>query len=964
MNHKKTKQTKTIIKTTLIILTLIIISTTLLPPNQTTPLTTAAATATTTKNTVTGQGANTNATLIITDYNTNPGQADTQNGFNIPCPQNWGILNTTLTINNITAPNATIKIGERPGEIGSRLIYTIQFMCAASFTISTESAKLYNVSVYIDVHRPPSPPDKNLVAEICNATWDANNQRPTVGDNIYTAYVLINSTFRGWVTFDFSSSPTLNSSDTVNNTFFIVLRGGQFSTLICYWLYVADDETYDESYSYTYMGSWSFESIDFRMRLVLDPGPVYPSEVGLRVNRTDVGSFVVEDVPGQRGNGTCTIIGPTPPSQDGYVHFNASANWGGTVYFNVTQANSAVYRDVEAGTVYVASPGQPVNWNVTVDATGDQGFPEVGAGKFINVSIPADWWNLTEGALNISNNEVSTYLINASGMLLFEATNGTWVVQCGGPNVLSSFSVYSLYDGMEVNVGGAVVSDNLSVRGVLSRSLSGNVNLTVLSSGSPVFSVQASFSGGVAEVGWTSVSVAPGDYTLRLLVEGGLEVGLLEKPFTISARAPCNIRIDRLESTDKVKILLYVSRNDTGFPVTDAQISVYYANGIRIQPDDVVNYGNGSYFVAFTPPGEEAYTFNIEVSGARIETASTVVEVSYRPPPLSPEVVGLVLAAVLQSERSAQSWRLLAALGVSSAAVVAGGVTGGMAYRRWRAPVRAMSSMENVLVAHKETGLPLWSFDLLSLDVDATLVSGFVSAVRNFAEEMRLGGFNMLETRIGTFVRAESELLDVVCVAGRVGRLEVEWLRSRLGEFLRLVEAEAASALRKWEGGDVSEFRDVFRRAFTSTFDYPRLVRLHEARMKRLLKERGRIVGAIAFLEEEARRAAEMFERGELSAEEYERQVSELSRDKEALEQRVASIDDTLSRMRVRELIITGKVEKARERFNEIRVEIEELRKKEERGELTEKEKKRLRSLEKDLRKLVDELSKIDEGGS
>jgi len=94
---------------TIIILTLILI-TSLLLPNQNTIIPIIATTTPTTKNTpITGQGADTNATLIITGNTTEPGQADTESGFNIPCPQNWGILNTTLTITNITAPNVIIK---------------------------------------------------------------------------------------------------------------------------------------------------------------------------------------------------------------------------------------------------------------------------------------------------------------------------------------------------------------------------------------------------------------------------------------------------------------------------------------------------------------------------------------------------------------------------------------------------------------------------------------------------------------------------------------------------------------------------------------------------------------------------------------------------------------------------------------------------------------------------------------
>lgn len=957
MNNKKTKQTKIIVKTSLIILTIIILSTiVLLPINQTTILPTAPTTTPTTKNApITGTGATTTATLMITGYNTNPGQANTSTGFNITVPQGWGILNTTLTITNITAPNAIIKTGERlSNETGSRVIYSSTFSRAMSFQISTENATLYNISFYLDVEYLG---DKNISVGLMNAIDGGGVPKPYAILNM--SLIQITEKEAKWWTCTYSPPIVLNSSDTFNRTFFVKLYGSVFNSTIAYWSYVADNDTYDDGYAYSGTGSeWYLEDLDFKMRVALDPSPVYPSEVGLKV-----AGFDVLDIPGKRGMGSCTVEGLFE-SQDGNVYFDVSSSWGDVVYFNVYEADSTLYRTIDATTSYVATPGE-IKWNVTVDATGDQGFPEVGAGNFINVSIPLDWWNSTEGALNVSNNYTSSYLRNETGVLLFAATNGTWVVQCGGPNVLSSFGVYSLYGGFSpVAVGGAVVGDNLSVRGTLSSMYSGTVNLIVLKDGGQVFTNQTTFSGGVAEVGWFNVGVEPGDYTLLLLVECGLEVGLLEKPsFTVSARAPCGIRIDRLESTDKVRMMLYVSRNDTGFPVADANIALYYADGSRIQPDNLVNYENGSYFVEFTPPGEGAYTFRIEVSGVRIETTSTTVEVGYRPPPLSPEVVGLGLAAVLQVERFAQPWRVLAAFGVSVAVVVAGGVVGGRVYRRLRAPMRAMGAMENVLVTHKGTGLPLWSFDVLSLDVDAALVSGFVSAVRDFAEEMRLGGFDVLETRIGTFVRAESELLEVVCVTGRIGRLEVKWLKEKLGEFLGLVEAEAASALGEWSGGDVSEFSGVFRSAFTSVFDYPRLVRLHEARMRGLIKERGRIVGAIASLEEEARRAAGMFERGELSAEEYEKRVSELSRDKEALEQRVASIDDTLSRMRVRELIITGKVEEVRERFNEIRAEIEELRKKEERGELTDKEKKRLRVLEKELRKLIDELSKIEAAG-
>jgi len=956
-NKELIRKTKIII--TIITLTILIISATPLIQNTTiTPLTTQ--TTQPTQKDVTGQGANTQATLIITGNTTTGITGDTQSGFNTPCPQGWGILNTTLTITNITAPNAIIKQGERLSpNIGARLILGNLFQAAMSFKLSTQTARLINVSLHIEVQR-----SGNLTILVYNATKNESNNMPMLDYSLFTSAGLPVSKGRQWFNYTLPSPLTLDSSNTFEGTFFIVVYGA--GSLSAYWTFISDEEGFNDGYAYTTTfldPVWTYEDIDFKMRVVVDPGPVYPSEIGLSFNRTDVGSFVVEDVPGQRGNGTCTIVGPTSPSQNGWLSFNASANWEGTVSFNVSEANSTLYRKMDATTVYAATPDE-IRWNVTVDVT--DGFPEVGMGKFINVSIPVDWWNMTGEALNVSGGNVisaSPYLRSDSGVLLFEATNGTWIVQCRGPNVLSSFSVYSLYkDFNPVNVSGAVVGDDLSVRGVLDAALSGTANLTVLKDGVQVFMNSTGFSGSSVEVGWSNVGVEPGSYTLRLLVECGLEVGLLERSFTVSARAPCSIRVDRIESTDKVRMLLYVSRSDTGFPVAGASIAIYH-DGSQIQLEQVEDYENGSYFVVFTPPGEGAYAFRVEVSGERIDTASTTVEVGYAPPPLSPAMVSSVLVLVAQSVQSAQRSHLMAATGVLAAVVATAGTIGARTYRKLRAPVKALAAMENLLVTHKDTGLPLWSFNILSLDVDVTLVSGLVSAVRSFSEEMRVGGFNVLETRLGTFVRAESELLEVVCIMKRVGRFEVEWLRGRLSELLRLVEAEAGEALRKWEGGEVAEFREVFRRAFSSVFDYPKLLRLHEARMRKLVAEKSRLIEALVGVEKEAAETGKLFEQGALSAEEYERRTSELSREKEILEQKLVGVDETLSRLRVRELIITGKVDEIRERFNTIRGEIEELRKKEEKGELTDKERKKLRALEKELRKLVDELSKIEEAG-
>lgn len=89
--HVLKKSQSRIMKNTTTITAILMLTVTLLLPLLLTPTVTMfpAAVPAATKNTpVVGQGANTSATLIITGNTTSPGQADTQNGFNIPCPQN------------------------------------------------------------------------------------------------------------------------------------------------------------------------------------------------------------------------------------------------------------------------------------------------------------------------------------------------------------------------------------------------------------------------------------------------------------------------------------------------------------------------------------------------------------------------------------------------------------------------------------------------------------------------------------------------------------------------------------------------------------------------------------------------------------------------------------------------------------------------------------------------------------
>ncbi|MEM4445818.1 MAG: hypothetical protein QW461_00730 [Candidatus Jordarchaeales archaeon] len=179
-----------------------------------------------------GQEADINATLIITGNSTSPGQADTESGFNISCPQGWGILNTTLTITNITAPNATIKTRERPGNTSSQEI-SVNTLLAMSFRIPTDTVNLNRISIYIN----PSSSITLSVAKmitlyVANASFNESSGFPEPGSAVLAQANLPVPGSEGWLNFSFSSV-ILNSSNTYDKTFFVLVKGSVDK--VAYW---------------------------------------------------------------------------------------------------------------------------------------------------------------------------------------------------------------------------------------------------------------------------------------------------------------------------------------------------------------------------------------------------------------------------------------------------------------------------------------------------------------------------------------------------------------------------------------------------------------------------------------------------------------------------------------------------------------------------------------------------------
>mgnify|MGYP005837448181 FL=1 len=79
-------------------------------------------------------------------------------------------------------------------------------------------------------------------------------------------------------------------------------------------------------------------------------------------------------------------------------------------------------------------------------------------------------------------------------------------------------------------------------------------------------------------------------------------------------------------------------------------------------------------------------------------------------------------------------------------AVAASGYFGSTTYKRRRIPLNAMRSLENILVDHNTAGTLIWAFDFISMGQDVALISGFMSAIKSFLEEMKVGGLKRLST--------------------------------------------------------------------------------------------------------------------------------------------------------------------------------------------------------------------------
>ncbi len=325
----------------------------------------------------------------------------------------------------------------------------------------------------------------------------------------------------------------------------------------------------------------------------------------------------------------------------------------------------------------------------------------------------------------------------------------------------------------------------------------------------------------------------------------------------------------------------------------------------------------------------------------------------------------LLTSYTFMKENQDQFFRLLGLIALGT--VVAGGYTGRAAYKKRRIPLNAMRNLENILIDHNTTGVLIWSFDFISMQQDIALVSGFMSAIKSFLEEMKVGGLKRLGTDFGTFIREESQLLTATCITGDIGIDEELWIRSKLHEFLIKIEQEHWKQLEDWKG-DVGQFKETFPVILASLINLEKVQKLQRQKIDKLTKNKDKLQKNVNKYGAKLEELKSRYDSGELDFKKYifERYKTEAKYDKVQKDYLYASLFLSRAPSMVEAKPVKPKdlekMENIQNRFLEIRREIEELRKKELEGTITSNDIERREKLQEEIMTLMENLDKLHKG--
>ncbi|MEX2724945.1 MAG: hypothetical protein Q6367_013720 [Candidatus Freyarchaeota archaeon] len=549
----------------------------------------------------TGTGDQLDATLqIVNDTNTTSIPTNTINDFTIECPVNWNITYANITLATITAPNVTI--------ISTDLSYndswSIATPMAMSFQITNPTAYLDTASLFLNIQTPG-----NAVFRVFNAQDNGSGvpkpfQQIGLSVNEYLIFGI------NWVNISFNHR-LLNCSETFSNTFFITAeKEGPLEPLVGSWLSVGGINYAANGYAYQYNSSsanWDPTTypVDFKLNVSVsassspNPESVFPSEITLKINGTNV-----ENVA--KGEGRYILTTPVL-SSTGVIYFNITSTWMQVVTLTIDFRNISYAKNITANTNFIVNYNTAAFWNITIDASDDDGFPEINGTNYIKITeIPPDWGDDSSMAYNWTSGVWIELTSTPPNDIIFPASNGTWIVNCTAPNYVSGISFWVDGEPVENATLFDLLDINVNFNNTLRSNVTGSVTLNIYD-----FSQILNYTSGksVNEVTGTSFSwdvgstaTSTGTYNVTVSFHDGFVVGYNESQLDVVALTSSQLNLtwypEHYEYPGPVPVILYYyNKTNPDQGIAGANISAYFENHTPITIPTPTDYGNGSYRV-------------------------------------------------------------------------------------------------------------------------------------------------------------------------------------------------------------------------------------------------------------------------------------------------------------------------------------------------------------------------------
>jgi hypothetical protein len=841
-----------------------------------------------------GNGDQLNATLSITNnYNNTPNATNTASDIYIPCPAGWTIVWTNLTLSNITAPNTTIIPDNNVDNASFTLATGSPY--AMSFQL-TNNAWLDNVSVLLNT--ASSSAKTNFY--VYNSTNNSGIPQP-----YYQIASLTGVTIATGTSWDNVSFPHvfLNTANTFGNTFFIGVSRNNSVTQ--YWRAVNYSTSPFLGYGYVYQniyGVWAYLShYDCKLKVGVsasttpNPNSALPSEIGLTINGSQV-----QDI--SKGNGVWTNSTATL-GINGYVFYDANSTWMSTVNFSYAW-NVTYSRDTTAGTNFAVGNGSNAFWNVTVNATGTNAFPLTSHGiDYIDITgIPLYWGDSSSMAYNVTGGSWIPLDSYPPDAISFPASNGTWIVNCTAPN-------YQPEIGFEVGgvqVENATLNDILNITVNFYTPIGGTVNLNIYDP-SQILNYTAEEIIAPCMSTWFTWNVSnnaasTGTYNVTIGFEYGFVVGYNETTLNIVPLINATLGITSFSSDveypDNASVILYYN-DGTGQGIVGATITAYDdTNQLNIS---WVDNNDGTYNVTIYFGADFGAHQVYLTASKRLYASSTSDPISINYVPSYPvttsalfaDLIGLTFNTITEQNQSSTLYLLIGAIVGSVIAVTVGA---DRLRRKREVPIKALASLENIIVDHTLSGVTLWVFDFIKMDQDVGLLSGFMSAVKSFLNEMKEGGLRKLETQFRTFIREEGEFLTITCIVSISTRQEEEWIRQRLRKFLADAEQQHRDKLENWTGR-LKPFKASFMEILASVIDLDKAEKLKMERISNIQKEKEKLQAQLSNLNSQLENLNQQFQTGEISEEEFEAKKTEIELEHESVHRDYYETDLLLSRV-------------------------------------------------------------------